>query len=110
MRSQSIHLSGASLLQSESDAGCPKVQCLHFKSLLQSESDGNLYAAIYQTFREYGKIYIKIRRDAKQMPFAFCQFTVSFGDLNFITSSFDQHSRTLKMLSMLSVRPVDVSS
>lgn len=51
------------------------------KSLLQSETDGNLTAAVHQVFSEYGKVYVKIRRDAKHMPFAFCQYTVSYGVL-----------------------------
>jgi hypothetical protein len=35
--------------------------------------------AVTQIFREYGSVYVKIRRDGKQMPFAFCQYTVSSG-------------------------------
>jgi len=31
--------------------------------------------AVTQVFREYGPVYVKIRRDAKHMPFAFCQYT-----------------------------------
>jgi hypothetical protein len=34
--------------------------------------------AVTQIFREYGPVYVKIRRDRQQMPFAFCQYTVSF--------------------------------
>lgn len=29
-------------------------------------------------FRRYGTVFVKIRRDPKNMPYAFCQFTVSF--------------------------------
>jgi hypothetical protein len=46
-------------------------------SLLQSESEEALQVAVTQVFREYGPVFVKIRRDAKQMPFAFCQYTVS---------------------------------
>ncbi len=28
-------------------------------------------------FRRYGTVFVKIRRDPKNMPYAFCQFTVS---------------------------------
>jgi len=31
--------------------------------------------AVTQLFREFGPVFVKIRRDAKQMPFAFCQYT-----------------------------------
>jgi len=31
--------------------------------------------AVTQVFREYGPVFVKIRRDAKHMPFAFCQYT-----------------------------------
>ena len=33
--------------------------------------------AVTQVFREFGPVFVKIRRDIKQMPFAFCQYTVS---------------------------------
>ena len=33
--------------------------------------------AVTQVFRDYGPVYVKIRRDAKHMPFAFCQYTNS---------------------------------
>lgn len=46
-------------------------------SLAQSESEESLQMAVTQIFREYGPVFVKIRRDAKQMPFAFCQYTVS---------------------------------
>jgi len=31
--------------------------------------------AVTQVFREFGPVYVKIRRDTKHMPFAFCQYT-----------------------------------
>ena len=31
--------------------------------------------AVTHVFREFGPVFVKIRRDAKQMPFAFCQYT-----------------------------------
>lgn len=31
--------------------------------------------AVTQVFREFGPVYVKIRRDHKNMPFAFCQYT-----------------------------------
>ncbi|RAL68355.1 hypothetical protein DID88_007086 [Monilinia fructigena] len=44
-------------------------------SLLQSENEDSLQMAVTQVFREYGPVYVKIRRDGKHMPFAFCQYT-----------------------------------
>lgn len=55
-------------------------------SLLQSESEESLQMAVTQIFREFGPVYVKIRRDAKQMPFAFCQYTVSASYLVFIAN------------------------
>jgi hypothetical protein len=52
-------------------------------SLLQSESEESLQMAVTQIFREFGPVFVKIRRDSKQMPFAFCQYTVSFWQQNF---------------------------
>lgn len=48
-----------------------------FNSLLQTEGEETLQMAVTQVFREFGPVFVKIRRDAKQMPFAFCQYTVS---------------------------------
>lgn len=31
--------------------------------------------AVTEVFRQYGTVFVKIRRDNKQMPFAFCQYT-----------------------------------
>jgi RNA recognition motif-containing protein len=45
--------------------------------LLQSETEEALQAAVTKVFSEYGIVFVKIRRDPKQMPFAFCQYTVS---------------------------------
>ncbi|KAF4635113.1 hypothetical protein G7Y89_g2980 [Cudoniella acicularis] len=54
----------------------PPSCCVFVANLLQSESEEALQAAVTQVFREFGPVYVKIRRDAKQMPFAFCQYTI----------------------------------
>lgn len=36
-----------------------------------------LEAEVTRAFSQFGTVFVKIRRDAKNMPFAFCQFTVS---------------------------------
>ncbi|KAI6709634.1 hypothetical protein JHW43_007817 [Diplocarpon mali] len=53
----------------------PPSSCVFVANLLQSEGDEALEVAVTQVFREYGTVYVKIRRDAKHMPFAFCQYT-----------------------------------
>jgi hypothetical protein len=52
--------------------------------------------AVTQVFREFGPVFVKIRRDAKQMPFAFCQYTVSISTyLSIFTDSIFRPLRTL---------------
>lgn len=46
-------------------------------SLPESVEDTHLEAEVTRAFSEYGTVFVKIRRDARNMPFAFCQFTVS---------------------------------
>lgn len=62
--------------------------------------------SVTQVFREFGPVFVKIRRDTKQMPFAFCQYTVS------TSSGFpllaDQASSVLNMLSAPFLRVVVV--
>ncbi|XMA14794.1 hypothetical protein WAI453_007585 [Rhynchosporium graminicola] len=53
----------------------PPSSCVFVANLLQSEGDEALEVAVTQIFREYGTVYVKIRRDTKHMPFAFCQYT-----------------------------------
>lgn len=50
------------------------------RSLADSKDDGLLMAAVTREFSQFGTVFVKIRRDEKTglMPFAFCQFTVSF--------------------------------
>ena len=45
-------------------------------SLSQSESDEQLEHAVTESFQQFGNVYVKIRRDSRQMPFAFAQYTV----------------------------------
>ncbi|PBP17134.1 RNA recognition domain-containing protein [Diplocarpon rosae] len=62
----------------------PPSSCVFVANLLQSEGDEALEVAVTQVFREYGTVYVKIRRDAKHMPFAFCQYTVSGDPFSFL--------------------------
>jgi hypothetical protein len=53
----------------------PKIE-LTIDSLPQPKDDQALEAAVTREFRKFGTVFVKIRRDIHQMPFAFCQFTV----------------------------------
>lgn len=46
-------------------------------SLTQTVRDDKLEEEVTRIFSRYGTVFVKIRRDGRQMPFAFCQFTVS---------------------------------
>ncbi len=45
-------------------------------SLSSSRTDEELQQSVDQVFREFGKVYVKIRRDGRGMPYAFCQYEV----------------------------------
>lgn len=45
-------------------------------SLTQGEPDAALEAEVTRVFSEFGTVFVKIRRDQRNMPFGFCQFTV----------------------------------
>lgn len=45
-------------------------------SLASQVEDENLERQVTKVFSRYGTVFVKIRRDARKMPFAFCQFTV----------------------------------
>lgn len=46
-------------------------------SLPENKDDVALEAALTREFCNYGTVFVKIRRDNHNMPFAFCQYTVS---------------------------------
>ena len=43
---------------------------------MQSETDEQLEYAVTEAFQRFGNVYVKIRRDARQMHLAFAQYTV----------------------------------
>lgn len=47
------------------------------RSLTQIKSDEELEKSVSAVFQAFGNVYVKIRRDNKGMPFAFCQYEVS---------------------------------
>lgn len=46
--------------------------------MTQSNSDDQLEHSVSEVFQAFGNVYVKIRRDGKGMPFAFCQYEVGF--------------------------------
>lgn len=45
-------------------------------SLPEAVDDQALEAEVTRHFSKFGVVFVKIRRDPRNMPFAFCQFTV----------------------------------
>ena len=74
---------------------------LTIQSLVQTQSDDQLEHHVHVAFLQYGTCYVKIRRDARGMPFAFVQYEVS-RRLAGISSHADT-VRTKTMLSALSL-------
>ncbi len=50
---------------------------LRISSLVSARTDDQLELAVKDVFQTFGPVYVKIRRDSKGMPFAFCQYEVS---------------------------------
>lgn len=48
-----------------------------FDSLSQTRTDEQLEYSVTSVFQVFGDVYVKVRRDSKGMPFAFCQYEVS---------------------------------
>ncbi|OAA60144.1 RNA-binding protein [Cordyceps fumosorosea ARSEF 2679] len=53
----------------------PPTACIFAANLAQLYDDKTLEYEVTRTFSKYGPVFVKIRRDARHMPFAFCQFT-----------------------------------
>ena len=49
----------------------------NYYSLSSLRSDDQLEHSVTQAFSVFGNVYVKIRRDNKGMPFAFCQYEVA---------------------------------
>ena len=70
-------------------------------SLVQTQSDDQLEYHVHVAFLQYGTCYVKIRRDARGMPFAFVQYEVSRRVLGSVYRA--KFFRMRKMLSALSL-------
>ncbi|PTB70485.1 hypothetical protein BBK36DRAFT_1174437 [Trichoderma citrinoviride] len=53
----------------------PSSACVFVANLTQAFDDRKLEIEVTKCFSQYGTVFVKIRRDSRQMPFAFCQFT-----------------------------------
>ncbi|KAL8691632.1 MAG: hypothetical protein Q9218_003187 [Villophora microphyllina] len=52
----------------------PPNACVFVANLTQVKSDEELEKSVSTVFQAFGNVYVKIRRDNKGMPFAFCQY------------------------------------
>ncbi|PNP49568.1 hypothetical protein THARTR1_09890 [Trichoderma harzianum] len=53
----------------------PSSACVFVANLSQAFDDQKLEIEVTKYFSQFGTVFVKIRRDSRQMPFAFCQFT-----------------------------------
>ncbi|OTB07318.1 hypothetical protein M426DRAFT_8696 [Hypoxylon sp. CI-4A] len=53
----------------------PATACVFVANLPDSVRDSRLEAELTRVFSRYGVVFVKIRRDNRNMPFAFCQYT-----------------------------------
>ncbi|KAL7916232.1 hypothetical protein GGI35DRAFT_26266 [Trichoderma velutinum] len=53
----------------------PSSACVFVANLTQAFDDQKLEIEVTKYFSQFGTVFVKIRRDSRQMPFAFCQFT-----------------------------------
>ncbi|KKP01504.1 hypothetical protein THAR02_06408 [Trichoderma harzianum] len=53
----------------------PSSACVFVANLTQAFDDRKLEIEVTKYFSQFGTVFVKIRRDSRQMPFAFCQFT-----------------------------------
>ncbi|KAG6140987.1 hypothetical protein E4U12_005463 [Claviceps purpurea] len=53
----------------------PGTACMFVANLSQPYDDRTLELEVTKAFSQFGEVWVKIKRDGSQMPFAFCQFT-----------------------------------
>ncbi|KAI0020649.1 hypothetical protein F4780DRAFT_779330 [Xylariomycetidae sp. FL0641] len=59
----------------DAQAFYPPSACVFVANLPDHKPDSALEAAVTRVFNQFGPVFVKIRRDQKNMPFAFCQYT-----------------------------------
>ncbi|KAJ2976737.1 hypothetical protein NQ176_g4770 [Zarea fungicola] len=70
----------------DAQAMYPPTACIFVANLAQAYDDKILEKEVTNTFIHWGDVFVKIRRDVRGMPFAFCQFTT------------DEHARNAEKL------------
>ncbi|KAI8675387.1 hypothetical protein NCS57_00439800 [Fusarium keratoplasticum] len=53
----------------------PPEACVFVANLSQNYDDLTLMSAVTNVFNQYGTVFVKIKRDKRQMPFGFAQYT-----------------------------------
>ncbi|KAL6361302.1 hypothetical protein LRP88_04769 [Fusarium phalaenopsidis] len=53
----------------------PPEACVFVANLSQNYDDLTLMSAVTKVFNQYGTVFVKIKRDKRQMPFGFAQYT-----------------------------------
>ncbi|KAI1763723.1 hypothetical protein GGR53DRAFT_531260 [Hypoxylon sp. FL1150] len=53
----------------------PPTACIFVANLAEHVRDTRLEATLTKLFSEFGVVFVKIRRDSNNMPYAFCQYT-----------------------------------
>ncbi|KAI0130098.1 hypothetical protein BJ170DRAFT_681568 [Xylariales sp. AK1849] len=53
----------------------PPSACVFVANLPEGVNDSRLETEVTKQFSKFGIVFVKIRRDSKNMPFAFCQYT-----------------------------------
>ncbi|KAH7176281.1 hypothetical protein EDB81DRAFT_633320, partial [Dactylonectria macrodidyma] len=53
----------------------PPKACIFVANLNTTHDDATLKDELHKMLSQFGDVYIKIKRDKRRMPFAFCQFT-----------------------------------
>ncbi|KAI1417154.1 hypothetical protein F5Y13DRAFT_202702 [Hypoxylon sp. FL1857] len=59
----------------DAQAFYPATACVFVANLPDCVRDSRLEAELTRVFSQYGIVFVKIRRDQRNMPFAFCQYT-----------------------------------
>ncbi|KAL9609965.1 MAG: hypothetical protein Q9167_005293 [Letrouitia subvulpina] len=73
---------GLALSGDTAQAVLPPNACVFVANLTQSKSDDQLEYSVSTVFQAFGNVYVKIRRDGKGMPFAFCQYEITGGRIS----------------------------
>ncbi|KAB5547174.1 hypothetical protein GE09DRAFT_1224190 [Coniochaeta sp. 2T2.1] len=69
----------------------PHTACVFIANLPQQMSDQALEAEITEKFNQYGTIFVKIKRDRKDMPFGFIQYTNEADAMTAVREGFGKH-------------------